>query len=228
MSNSHKPNDMISELFISIPSITDFWIPPKSKEEYLAELEAAVDKNEKVKALLALLEIGRYHRDHDRGYNETVCDEWIDIFEKQAQDPELTERITALLIREGGYCEKRGDFHLAIKFYESSLQFEIENEGSRYFRFNNLAFCMNYMKRFEEAEPLLRQAIEILPEQYNAWKNLGVSLEHQGQIEEAAECYLRAVTLCAQNRRPAMHLKRLVERYPAIKKVPAIAELGVD
>ena len=221
-------NDMIPELFLSVPSITDYWIPPEPKEYYLDQLDAAVDQNEKIKAIIALIEISRYQRNLDRGFNETICNELIGLLERHGQNPELTERVAGLLMREGAYCEKRGDFYLAIKFYESCLQFWIDSPEYRYYRLNNLAFCMNYMRRFEDAEPLLRQAIEILPEQYNAWKNLGVSLEHQGQIEEAAESYLRAIALCPQNGRAAMHLKRLVERYPALKKVQVIADFVID
>lgn len=214
--------DMISELFISGPSVTDYWVPPKSKEDYLSQLETAIDKNEKIKAIIALVEISRFKRGLNRAHNEALCHELVSLLQRYGQNPDLTERVTGLLIREGGYCEKLGDYEWAIKFYESSLAFETEDEDLRYFRVNNLAFCLNYMKRFEEAESLLRRAIIISPKKYNAWKNLGVSLEHQGQFEESAECYLKAISLSRGEDRSIMHLKRLAGRCPALERIPAI------
>ena len=68
-------------------------------------------------------------------------------------------------------------------------------------------------------------AIDIQPEQYNAWKNLGVSLEHQEQYEEAAECYLKAVVCSEGEKRTIDHLFRLVERHPSLKETPALRDV---
>jgi len=61
------------------------------------------------------------------------------------------------------------------------------------------------------------------PLRYNAWKNLGVSLEFQKKYEEAAECYFRAICCSHGERRSVKHFLRLLERQPAIaEKYPDI------
>lgn len=217
--------DMKSELFISSRKNTEFWIPPKSKEDYLRSLETEISADEKIKFLTALVEIYRLEtRGNDGQYSEAVCGEMISILHKHGLNPDLSERAACMLIKEGGYCEKVGDYPNALRFYESSLPFEIKDPIFRYFRLNNLAFCLNFFSRFEEAEKYLRQAVDISPERYNAWKNLGVSLEHQSQIEEAAECYLRAIALSGGEHRSVTHLKRLMGRYPFLTKISALKD----
>ena len=80
------------------------------------------------------------------------------------------------------------------------------------------------MRRFVAAEGFLRDAIEFDPGRYNAWKNLGVSLEHQGRHEEAAACYFEAVTKSGNERRSVLHFRRLVERESHLPENHAIRE----
>lgn len=220
-----KNNDMTPELFISSRENAEYCMPPKSKEEYLQDLsnESSIDK--KIESLRAIIEIYRLDTINNGGkYSETTCGEMINLLQKHGLQSGLSEGVACMLIREGGYCEKVGDFKNALRFYESSLPFEIKDLLFKYLRLNNLAFCLNFMRRFEESEKYLREAVQILPERYNAWKNLGVCLEHQCQLEEAAECYLKAIILSKGEGRSVMHLKRLIDRCPTLKKIPAISD----
>ena len=220
-----RNNDMTSELFISSRVNTEFCIPPYSKEDYLKKLESETNADEKTKSLEALIQIYRSKTVKNGGkYSNAVCGKMISILHKHGLNPALTERVACMLLKEGAYCEKLRDYQNALRFYESSLPFDLKAQESRYFRLNNLAFCLNFLRRFEEAETFLRSAVEIEPLFYNAWKNLGVSLEHQGQFEESAECYLKAITLSDGEERSVKHLIRLVERYPVLEKVPAVTE----
>jgi len=222
--------DMAAELFIKPVQNIEFLIPPKSKEEYIKILESCCSREEWLFALRCLLEVYRAGGLKSGGYySEEGCNELIALLKKYGKDIQFQEDVARFAYMEGSYCERVRDYPKAIKFYEASLViFELNNLHFRYYQYNNLAFCLNYSERFLEAEEYLRKAIAILPKQYNAWKNLGVSLEHQGQYEEAAVCYLKAIFLSNGEQRSRMHLNRLIERHEWLKESPAIKEWIAD
>jgi tetratricopeptide (TPR) repeat protein len=222
---------MASELFVTMAKkrSMEFWLPPKTKEEYLNDLEACRDARSKPKILDALIHIYRSSTIKNGGrYSATNCDELIKIFSRHMGDLSLGEVAAYLLVREGSYCEGVRDFAGALKFYEKSLSYKVEDKDLQYFRLNNLAFTLNYLGRFKEAEPFLREAIAIDPLKYNAPKNLGVCLEHQQQFEKAARSYLKSSQLCPSDGRAGLHLKRLIERHPTLKNLPELAEFDSD
>jgi len=137
----------------------------------------------------------------------------------------MMETIVYMLISEGCYCEKVKDFSNAIRFYESSLPYNTTVTRYKYFRLNNLAFCLNYMRKFKESEPHLRNAIDICPTQHNAWKNLGVCLEHQDRNEDAARSFMNAIILRPSDKRAARHFMRLMARHPDLQEKPEFAEV---
>jgi tetratricopeptide (TPR) repeat protein len=222
----NEDSDMATELFIAIPKKQhlEYWLPPKTKEDYLKDLESCKDLHSKPKILDALIHIYRADTIKSQGhYSVSNCNELIGVLSKYADDPSLSKVAALLLVREGSYCEGVGDFPSALKFYEKSLSYTVEDADLRYFRLNNLAFCLNYLGRFKEAEPFLREAINIVPTRHNAHKNLGVCLEHQGQIEQAARYFYQSTQLCKSDPRPALHLTRLMQRHPALRNVPELA-----
>jgi len=81
---------------------------------------------------------------------------------------------------------------------------------------NNLGYCLNHFGRFAEAEPYLRRAIEIEPRRHNAYKNLGISFEGQGDHAGAASCYIKAVQANASDARALKHLEELAEKHPTV------------
>ena len=52
--------------------------------------------------------------------------------------------------------------------------------------------------------------------QVNAYKNLGISLEGEGQFAEAAKSYIRAVQINAADPRALIHLEDLVANHNEI------------
>ncbi len=102
------------------------------------------------------------------------------------------------------------DYKAAILYYSKLFSFKCEWEPHMYFRNNNMGFCLNQCKRYKEAEPYCRNAIIINPMRFNAYKNLGVSLEGQGQYQAAAELYMKATTFCPCDARALSHLENLI------------------
>jgi tetratricopeptide (TPR) repeat protein len=121
------------------------------------------------------------------------------------------------LLMLGSLMEKEEDFVAAKSYYERGLRIDGEDREVRYFLRNNLAFCLNILGRHAEAEAFCHDAIAILPMRHNAHKNLGIALEGQGQLPEAAECYLRAAELVPMDPRSLAHLEALLETEPGLR-----------
>lgn len=105
---------------------------------------------------------------------------------------------------------------------ECYRQFGVVNLRKQYFRLDNIAFSLIFLKRFDEAEEYLRVAMDMIPQLPNAHKNLGVILEHRGQYKEAAERYFRGFWAGAKDRICALHLKRLIDRQPSLRNEPIL------
>ena len=213
--------DMMAELFIDKQQEghKEFWIPPNTEEDYLKKAANATIPEEREQALGSVVLIYRSKNiSSDGKYDPDTRHNLISIIEKNAK-----ESAANMLIQEGSYCEKGRDFESAVDFYSACVRSPKTDIRIIYFSQNNLGFCLNFLRRFDEAERFLREAVFVCPEKYNAWKNLGVSLEWQGQYEEAVECYLKAVTISKGEPRSHLHLKRLLDRHPTLKKLPCFA-----
>ena len=116
----------------------------------------------------------------------------------------------------GQLMEQIHDYKSAIEFYEQALMLEPDTKQVAYLVNNNIGYCLNYVGRYQEAEPYCRKAIAINPERHNAYKNLGISLEAQGHINEAAQCYIKAVQVNAHDPRALDHLENLIDNNRGI------------
>lgn len=220
--------DMMTELFVDKLQVKpmEHWLPPLSAEALLEQVRKAKGVRDKKDALEDLVLSYRVKTLPANGhYTEPLAKELIGHLNAFVRSIHLGDHAAVLLVREGAYCERVRDYDRAVLFYRASTQMPISDPEMRYFSYNNLGFCLNYQRRFEEAERVLRKAIEFDPQHYNAFKNLGVSLEWQGQYEEAAECYLKAVRISkGQEPRSVLHLKRLLERHPTLKHLPFVMD----
>lgn len=212
---------MAAELFVPLRAKIEFLIPPKSKEDYLRDLEQGTDIATKFEAMRALIHLFRAKTATIGGnYTAAIAGEVVEIFKRLALGPELSSQAAWELGAEGGNCEQVGDYQGGVWFYSASREFDTKDPELSFFRLNNLGFCLLYMKRFKAAESYLRVATEFAPTRYNAWKNLGVCLEHQGKFNDAANCYIKAITLSRGEGRSVRHLLRLADRRPEIKELP--------
>jgi len=105
-------------------------------------------------------------------------------------------------LSSGQEMERRRNYAAAIACYSLAFGLTPGTDDVWYLLHNNLGFCLNHFRKYEEAEPYCRQAIEICPARYNAYKNLAIALRGQGQYIPAAEQFAKAA-LCLE------HLERL-------------------
>lgn len=78
-----------------------------------------------------------------------------------------------------------GDYANAVKLAETKV-----GKGNA---LNAQGFAAYESGDFDEAEKLFRAAIELDPEQYWAYNNLGAVLLYKGQVEEAIEMFEKSV-----------------------------------
>ncbi len=209
--------NMVTELFTDTPWATEAVVPPGKREQYVCILAGNVEHDDKIMAMNALLGLSRAKRIKNAGiFSAKNASDLISAFATLIGTP---VEITAgeKLMKEAGYCEGAGDYQGAFWLYEGCFKFKTDRSDVKYFRLNNLGFCLLYLRKFREAEPCLRSATELQPKLYNAWKNLGISLEHQGKAEDAAKCYIQAINLSNAEGRSLKHLLRLISRHQELR-----------
>jgi tetratricopeptide (TPR) repeat protein len=143
----------------------------------------------------------------------------LDYCKRLATSAEDAEKKASYYMSMGCLLEQLDDYASAITCYSAALSLEPVETHTWYFINNNLGYCLNQFGRYAEAESYCRTAIHTDPTRYNAYKNLGVSLEGQGRIADAARCYIMAVKSNAADSRALKHLEQLVARYPEIEMV---------
>jgi tetratricopeptide (TPR) repeat protein len=143
----------------------------------------------------------------------------VDYCNRLAATTESAEKKAFCYMSMGCLLEQLNDYASAISCYSTAMSFEPAETHTWYFINNNLGYCLNQFGRYAEAESYCRTAIHTDPNRYNAYKNLGVSLEGQGRIADAARCYIMAVKTNAADSRALNHLEQLVARYPEIEMV---------
>jgi tetratricopeptide (TPR) repeat protein len=127
------------------------------------------------------------------------------------------EKKAQYFLRMGQLMEQIRNYEGAITFYTQAFSLEPDNNTVWYFINNNLGYCLNHFDQYVEAEPYCRAAIKIDPLRQNAYKNLGISLEGQGEFTRAAESYIKAVEINAADPRALYLLEDLVRQHKDIE-----------
>jgi len=125
------------------------------------------------------------------------------------------------LLQLGQIAELRNDYETAAVFYQRGLEAGPVHKHTRYFLRNNLGFSLFILRRFTEAEPLLREAILIDPDRPNAYKNLGLALwgisgRTAAYFAGVAECFIDATRVNAADGRALRLLEKLYRVCPKI------------
>ena len=168
-------------------------------------LDESIDRNE------ALWELGRFYcqcRQHDKAM------ECLRQIIERLPDP---ERKAACVLAMGQTMEQTHDYDAAIGYYREALALEPIQTPTWYFIQNNLGYCLVTRGKPEEAEIYCRKAIEIDQSRPNAHKNLGLALQGQGRVREAARCFVSATRVDAADARSFGLLTRLLEEQPELR-----------
>jgi len=116
--------------------------------------------------------------------------------------------------------ECKEDFESAIKWYEKSLSFKAHfDQHILYSLYNNLAKCLNQVKRYREALTCCQSAIAICRDSSDAQMTLGIALEGLGQYAEAANSYMISLNISPSNREAFRCLQNIIAEYPEVLEV---------
>ncbi len=153
---------------------------------------------------------------------QSIAMDYIRQLMKRTNDPETKAHY---LLKMGQFSEQVRDYDSAITYYRQAFSLEPVHTELWYYINNNLGYCLNHFGKYEEGERYCRAAIRIDPERHNAYKNVGISLEGQGQYSEAAKSYVSAIRANAADPRALVHLENLVAEHDEVSiEIPDIDE----
>jgi tetratricopeptide (TPR) repeat protein len=110
----------------------------------------------------------------------------------------------------GLLMEQRENYKAAAAAYSEALQLTPSRDDTWYSIYNNLGYSLSRCGRYREAESYCRAAFDIAPGRHNAVRNLGLALQGQGRLGDAARAFLQAVNLCPDDLRAYVHLEDLL------------------
>lgn len=117
---------------------------------------------------------------------------------------------------------------VALNHFQAALVFQPKKKKVAYVLHNNLGYCLNTLGRYVEGEKHCRLAIELNWTRASGYRNLGVSLQGQGNLISAAWAFVEAVNAEAADPRARGLLQKLLAEHPTIViRCPWIAD-GLD
>ncbi len=158
----------------------------------------------------AMLRLSRFYSKVDR---PQAALSYMERLNACTTDP---EKKAFCFLSMGQLMEQSKDYEAALEYYAQAMLLEPSNSCSWYFIHNNIGCCLNHTERYLEAERYCRDAIRIDPARYNAYINLGVSLEAQERFIEAARSFLDAIKANADDLELVQHLEELVTDHEEI------------
>lgn len=104
----------------------------------------------------------------------------------------------------------------ALKHFTNALELAPKKRKVIYVLQNNIAYCLNTLGRFVEGEKHCRCAIDIDWTRASAFRNLGISLNGQGNVLGAVWALTEAVRADAADGRAAATLTKLIALHPSV------------
>jgi len=102
----------------------------------------------------------------------------------------------------------------AVYHFGQALRLDPKKPKVVYVLHNNLGYCLNHLGRFGEAEGHCRVAIGIDSRRASAYRNLGLSLEGQGDFVGAAWALVESLKVDGSDDRARDVLKKLLATKP--------------
>ena len=126
-----------------------------------------------------------------RAFRESRMTAW-DYLWKAASLTKNQDKMAECYLDLGRLSEQDDNYEDAVRYYSLAFTMPAGSDRTWYFLNNNLGYSLVRLERYAEAEACCRRAIAINPFQYNAHKNLGLSLRGQGRFLDAATSFLIA------------------------------------
>jgi tetratricopeptide (TPR) repeat protein len=184
-------------------------VPIEDTDKMLVEIQRLFKEKDKIWGVLSSLAQECTDKRNYEAASSYAC-KMLDFASDQ-------EKKTKGLLLLGSIKEKMRDYESAKDFYSEAVSLGWrDNDDVWYFLNNNLAYCLNSLGRYGEAEYYCLSAVDANPNHHNAYKNLGIALQGQCRYGEAADCFISATKICPLDPRAFNHLKELVQAHPEI------------
>jgi tetratricopeptide (TPR) repeat protein len=116
-------------------------------------------------------------------------------------------------------------FEIALRHFAAALELGPRRKKVVYVLENNMGYCLNLLGRYADGEKHCRKAIEINWTRASGYRNLGLSLQGQGQLVSAAWAFVEAVKADMLDRRARALLEKLLAEHPSMAaQCPWLAE----
>jgi Flp pilus assembly protein TadD len=147
-----------------------------------------------------------------RGINKTgAATELLEGFIKATKDSEQSAHCHLAL---GQIATDEQRLEAALKHFSTALELGPQKQKVSYVLHNNIAYCLNQLRRFIDGEEHCRMAIKIDWTRASAYRNLGLSLQGQGKIVDAAWALVEAMKLDSADNRARGILQKLIAQNP--------------
>ena len=104
----------------------------------------------------------------------------------------------------------------ALEHFRAALEFQPQKKKVTYVIHNNIGYCLNRLARYKDAEKHCRMAIEVNWKRASGYRNLGISLQGQGDLTGAAWAIVEAIKLEVSDERARALLEKFVAEHPAM------------
>ena len=108
------------------------------------------------------------------------------------------------------------EFEPAVNHFNAALAFKPASQKVQYVLFNNVGYCLNMLGRYPEGERQCRLALELDARRPSAYRNLGVSLQGQGNAIGAAWVLVEASKADPSDNRARAILEKLISLNPTL------------
>jgi tetratricopeptide (TPR) repeat protein len=127
----------------------------------------------------------------------------------------VLERAIACLAH-GEVAEAKEQWELALEHYGMGLSLSPKESRTAYLLFSNAGHCLNRLGFYADAESYCRRAIAIDSKRHEAYRNLGISLQGQGNLRGAAWAWVEAIKATPSDPLAVDLLKHLLNERPSL------------
>jgi Tfp pilus assembly protein PilF len=178
------------------------------EQNLIQALEQCLEGQERAEALWKL---SRFY--HYQAYRSDLATALVDLMTKE-RDSDEQRAVFHLALGQNAQTKRKWD--LALEQYALGLSRSPKKRRTLYLLYNNGAHCRNMLGFYVEAEQYSRLAIVTESNRHEAYINLGLSLQGQGDFIGAAWSFVEATKVKRSNPQAAELLRQLLIDHPTL------------
>lgn len=140
----------------------------------------------------------------------------VELLEQFIRESNDAEQSAHCYLALGQIATDEGRHDSALEYFTSALKLAPKRRKVLYVLHNNVAYCLNSLGRFVDAEKHCRMAIDIDCKRASGYRNLGVSLHGRNYAVDAAWALTEAVNVDSSDKRARALLEKLLALHPSL------------